>query len=357
MDSSPHGSDMPSALAADIPADESWGEAWEGPTTDLNALQHQHMTAVTSLSASQATSAAWHADIAAKQAASLAQWVQYLWNQVTTLQKRVMELEDWKKNTLDEMSKLRFEHKNLRRKAFPDGEADNAPPLPKAKSVPVLIADTVESGTTSPTGMPVAKRKANKAQTESVLKLKGMGPPPGLEDSLDAREAENDDGNLEGVQVELLEVDGRTCMTAEWRIGHLSVKLRNCMGRALVSPPFKAWGLEDLRLMIFADGRDDASTGPRSKRQKDQYSKKVTEGPLDGCIKLKVPDCPPPHLLEYCLRIGSVRRGPFSHNFSENTINGCSEFGIDWLKQVDVDQSLKVTVEIFETQACRPSPE
>eukprot|EP00927_Polykrikos_kofoidii_P068165 TRINITY_DN63533_c0_g1_i1.p1 TRINITY_DN63533_c0_g1~~TRINITY_DN63533_c0_g1_i1.p1 ORF type:complete len:403 (-),score=80.42 TRINITY_DN63533_c0_g1_i1:95-1261(-) len=376
-----------SELAGDSPQGEvgddtphgGWDSGWGSPegTQDLNSIQHHHMTAVTSLSASQATSAAWHADIAAKQAASLAQWVQYLWNQVATLQHKVTELEDWKKKALDEMSKLRLEHKILRRKVLPDAEAsDEVPHTPKAKSSPLLLAEHVgdacsnlSSGAPSPIPF---KRKQKKATTEGAVNANGakktddLGPPPGLEDQVEKEDLISnqaasdgsglesasprfvvvDEGHLEGVHVERGVVDFTECECAEWRIGHLSAKLKNCMGRALVSSPFSAWGLEDLRLMVFPDGKEVAK-GPRSKRQKDQYSRKVTEGPLEGCLKLKVPDCPAPHILEYYLKIGTIRKGPFRHNFAESTVNGCADFGIDWLRQVDGDQSLTVTVEIL----------
>jgi len=310
-----------------------WGGAWsaEGMLQEVNSIHAQHVTAVTS----QATSAAWHADIAAKQAANLAQWVQYLWGQVATLQHKVTELEDWKRNALDDMSKLRMDHKVLRRKVMKEGdvaEEEDVPPAPKAKSMPNIdsAVDVVEESF-------IAERKPGKAVTVAAVH-----PPPGIDVALD-------DSPLEGVHVERMQIEGAECERAEWRIGHLSAKLKNCMGRALVSSPFSAWGLDDLRLMVFPDGKE-VPKGPRSKRQKDQYSKKVFEGPLEACLKLKVPDCPAPHVLEYYLKIGDIRKGPFKHNFAESTVNGCSDFGIDWLKQVDGDQSLTVTVDIMQAK-------
>ncbi|CAE6966335.1 unnamed protein product, partial [Symbiodinium natans] len=70
---------------------------------------------------------------------------------------------------------------------------------------------------------------------------------------------------------------------------------------ALVSPPFNAAGLEELRLMVFPEGKE-TTKGPRSKRQRELYSKKVNEGPLEGCLKLKVPSCPPQLELHYFLK-------------------------------------------------------
>jgi hypothetical protein len=296
----------------------------DGSMQELNSIHAQHVTAVTS----QATSAAWHADIAAKQAASLAQWVNYLWGQVAGLQAKVKELEDWKRKALDDMAKLRSEHKAIRHKVMPDAEPvdESVPPVPKAKSLPNMDA-SADGGTT-------VERKPMKAVTVA------MSPPPGLEVSLD-------ESPLEGVNVERTSIDGHAAEKAEWRIGHLSAKLKNCMGRALVSSPFSAWGMDDLRLMVFPDGKDVAK-GPRNKKQKDLYAKKVTEGPLDACLRLKVPDCPAPHVLEYYLKIGNVRKGPFKHNFEESPVNGSSDFGIDWLSQMETDQSLVIAVEILK---------
>merc|ERR1712032_280431 len=115
-------------------------------------------------------------------------------------------------------------------------------------------------------------------------------------------------------------------MKAEWRIGHLSTKLRGCMGRALVSSPFQAYGLEDLRLMVCPDARE-ASKGPRNRKQKEIYQKKVSDGPLEGCLKLKVPSCPELHpKITYYLKVGSVRIGPYTDNFAECTVSEARDF-------------------------------
>jgi hypothetical protein len=158
-------------------------------------------------------------------------------------------------------------------------------------------------------------------------------------------ESVGDEGHLEGVHVAPGTVDGVECEFAEWRIGNLTTKLRGCMGRALVSSPFSAAGLQDLRLMVFPDGKEVTSKGPRTRAQKELYAKKVKEGPIEGCLKFKVPDCT--CVLEYYLRIGGVRKGPFRHDFSESAVDGCQDFGVDWLKQVGSDQSLTVAVEIL----------
>eukprot|EP00435_Cladocopium_sp_Y103_P015569 s1473_g3.t2 len=157
----------------------------------------------------------------------------------------------------------------------------------------------------------------------------------------------DDPGHLDGVQLSNASVDGLDLERAEWRIGQLSQKLRGCMGRALVSSPFTAAGLEDLRLMVFPEGKE-LTKGPRSKRQRELYAKKVNEGPLDGCLKIKVPSCPSETELQYFLKVGTSRKGPFRHNFAENTVSGCDDFGVDWLKQLEADGSLLVCVEFVK---------
>lgn len=318
--------------AGDDGTSPSGMESPDGAMMDINSIHAQHVSAVTS----QATSAAWHADIAAKQAASLAQWVQYLWGQVATLQQEVKDLEDWKKKTLEDMNKLRAAHKSLRKKVMPDADGNDDVAPPKSKSMPNV-------GESSSPG------ESNKSGKQPP----GLDPPEKIPKSVtaaDVSEFSPSAINLsaaEGVKVERGSADGKECECAQWRIGHLSEKLKNCMGRSLVSSPFTAWGIEDLRLMVFPDGKD-ALKGARSKKAKEQYTKLVTEGPLDACLKFKVPECPPPHVLVYYLKIGEVRKGPFSHNFSESTVHGCSDFDVDWLLQVDSDRSITVSVEILK---------
>lgn len=347
---------------------------------------------MSSLHAYSATAAAMQADAAAKQATQLSHCVQVLWEQITMLQKRILELEDWKRKALDDMTKLRFEHKILRRQVVPD-EAEEHPMPGKAKSLPAIAQPTGEAKQAS-------QRKLKTVPTAALPKAQALlRPPPGLEKVPDpdghagkqVRFAEasaesspsqgspsspaddshleihpsrsvssasmasvvseitealdpNDEGRLEGVQVFPGFVEGEPCQCAEWRINQFSSKLKSCMGKPVVSSPFKACGLEELRLMVFPEGKE--AKGPRSKRQKELYNKRVTEGPLDCNLKLKVPECPPPHILEYFLKVGTCRIGPFRHNFAESTVNGPHDFNIDWLKQVEADQSLTVAVEI-----------
>jgi len=340
----------------ETPGATSWGGAW--------AEQEAVESGMSSMHAMNATTAAYHADVAAKHAASLAQWVQYLWGTLNQLQNKVTELEDWKKKALDDVRKLRDEHKMLRRKVLGDERPDEpqtpgaALPL-RSKSVPLSIGamHASEPGTPAtrpPPGLGFAsegaeQEEASPSDSVSLPATSSAGNlSPNTPSSSPLGDADGNGGHLEGVRVSSASTaDGISCERAEWRIGHLSTKLRGCMGRPLVSSPFSVAGLEDLRLMVNSDGKD-VPKGPRNRRQKELYAKKVTEGPLEGCLKLKVPSCPEATQLVFYLQVGSQRRGPFEHNFAESTVSGCDDFGIDWLTQVDADQSLTVSVEILQ---------
>eukprot|EP00439_Symbiodinium_sp_Y106_P044985 s1236_g5.t1 len=71
-------------------------------------------------SALLASRAQYEAEIASKCAADLAAYFQSLWVTVHQLQCKVSELEEWKKNALEDVRKLRDEHKVLRRKVYGD---------------------------------------------------------------------------------------------------------------------------------------------------------------------------------------------------------------------------------------------
>lgn len=314
-----------------------------------------------SVHAANATTAAYHADVAAKHAASLAQWVQYLSGTLGHLQSRVTELEEWKRKALEETRKLREEHRQLRALARMEEDLvglDETLVSPTRRSVassdeesPHMTAGLAAASSTgdkdvtpvpeSPSQSPQRMISASSSSTFSITSA------PSASSIMEV-----DAGKEEGVQVTSVELDGVQCDRAVWRIGHLSAKLRGCMGRALVSSPFSTVGLEDVRLMISPDGKDSV-TG-KNRRAKDLYAKRITEGPLDASLKLKIPICPTTCELRYCLTVGSVRRGPFVHNFAESTVSECGDFG-DWLKQLEADKSLTVVVEVFPLAGQRPA--
>lgn len=152
----------------------------------------------------------------------------------------------------------------------------------------------------------------------------------------------------EAVSLSPCKVEGVDCTRAEWRIEHLSARLKSSMGKPIVSPPFRACGLADLRLMVFPDHHE--AKGVRNRKSKDKYVTAVTKGPLLGSLKLKAASLDK-HILNCFLTVGTVRRGPFSYDFSEHAMHGCDDFGVDWLEQLDVERScLRVSLEIFNVR-------
>lgn len=154
------------------------------------------------------------------------------------------------------------------------------------------------------------------------------------------------DSGHQGVVVREVETDGVRCERAEWRIDGVQQKLKGCMGRPLVSPSFVAMGLPNLRLMVFPDGKEPAK-GMRSRRQREQYQQMVSRGPLRGALRLKAAGLGERCIVTFRLSVGGAGAGPYLGDFSEHPVGGCSDFGIDWLDQVEEDGSLTVGVEVI----------
>lgn len=355
---------------------EQW---WDQEASGSEVMSPTDMSNVHAVNAS---TAAYHADVAAKHAASLAQWVQYLSGTLGVLQMKVTELEDWKRRALEETRKLREEHKALKQQVLEgialgsedvspeDGLGGIIPGRPcnhleedGLRLTPISSSATFELDDASPTDRetPSIRKTGDSPLLAKTPKSTSTTPTPGPSDtsrsagplspgpvsptsSPSARFGDLDASKEEGLKVSSEVMDGVERWRAEWRIGNLSAKLRGCMGRALVSSSFEALGLEDLRLMISPDGKE-AAQGPRNRKHKELYTKKITEGPLDACLKLKVPNCPAACELEFSLTVGHLQRGPFRHNFMESTVSECGDFG-DWLLQLETDKSLTVAVEL-----------
>eukprot|EP00933_Yihiella_yeosuensis_P082791 TRINITY_DN96787_c0_g1_i1.p1 TRINITY_DN96787_c0_g1~~TRINITY_DN96787_c0_g1_i1.p1 ORF type:complete len:371 (+),score=81.53 TRINITY_DN96787_c0_g1_i1:68-1180(+) len=153
-----------------------------------------------------------------------------------------------------------------------------------------------------------------------------------------------------GMSISSVDVGGLTCTRVEWRIEDLFGKLQASMGRPLVSPPFAANGLPNLRLMVFPDGRDTMKNA-RSGERKGLYAAMIKKGPLNGALKLKADCLECATVMRVNLTVGGVRAGPLIYDFSEQAIHGLDDFGVDWLKQVDrASGSLTVGMEILEVR-------
>eukprot|EP00747_Dinoflagellata_sp_TGD_P022029 gnl/TRDRNA2_/TRDRNA2_128862_c0_seq2.p1 gnl/TRDRNA2_/TRDRNA2_128862_c0~~gnl/TRDRNA2_/TRDRNA2_128862_c0_seq2.p1 ORF type:complete len:467 (+),score=83.86 gnl/TRDRNA2_/TRDRNA2_128862_c0_seq2:191-1402(+) len=232
----------------------------------------------------------------------------------------------------------------------------------------VAFVELPPEGLSPPPGLGKASRSAGCAADDSQVlppgavtrsiaeeckSPQGLKPPPGLPAMPELsrlRSAILPDSALtnvqEGVVVTPSEVEGRPCARAEWRIGNLRTKLRGCMGRALVSPSFSVGEFSNFRLMVYPDAREVVK-GPRSRRQKEHYAAMVSNGPLHGALTFKAASMDGAKVLTFYLTVGIVRRGPFTYDFTEQAVHGCSDFGIDWLEQVDSESgSLSVGVEI-----------
>jgi len=154
----------------------------------------------------------------------------------------------------------------------------------------------------------------------------------------------------DGIEVKVSEDCMMTCV--EWRIAHMSKRLKDCMGRPLVSSPFNAWDIQGMLLMICPDC-GDGSRG-RTKRQKQLYNSKVNEGSMHASVKLKVADCP--HELTYHVEIGDEKRGPFKHNFAVeggSIVSSNVDLGIDFLSKLESDGGLLVRVSIMAPKPVR----
>jgi len=371
------------------PGGEIKESIWDTSDGFPDALASKETATASQVAAMHADIAAQHAAILAQHTAELAEWLKHLYSKCGVLQNKVSELEAWRDKTVKDVKFLREEHKMLKRQLkeeekqlpstsdardememirstlspvsipvpeitmptvtakIPESRSDLPPPPP---DLPPPVPEEVP---VAPPGLPAPPQGPVITSCEADAT---MGPQPDTTLQDDCSQAFQDElkeeATVEGIKTEYFgggdDSSQPAMMKAEWRIGHLSTKLRGCMGRALVSSPFKAYEVDGLRLML-CPGAKEVAKGPRSRRQKEIYAKMVSDGPLEGFLKLKVPSCPPPYVMEYYLKVGSMRFGPFVDNFSECTVSPCYDLDVDWLKHVDTnDNSLTVGVEILE---------
>jgi hypothetical protein len=169
-----------------------------------------------------------------------------------------------------------------------------------------------------------------------------LTPPPGLGSGRSFAPEQP------GLLVSEEQVGGKTVHKVKWRIDRVETKFRDCIGRPLVSQPFEMKdkvNLPELRLMVFLNLGQDIS-GLTMKEQKSRYEALIKEGPLTGALKLKVVNNFDNRLMiKFNLFVGSLREGPFSHDFADRIIHGC-EFTSNWLKEFE-NESLTVGVEIL----------
>lgn len=156
-------------------------------------------------------------------------------------------------------------------------------------------------------------------------------------------------GQREGVHVGPALLNGAACVHVEWQVSHFCKKIVAGAGKPLVSPPFVAAGLPDLRLLIFPCPQQ----GSRGRQKKSQLAKLVACGPFTCALKLKVPigDAP---VLTFYLTLGSCPpQGPYTCDFGEHPVAGCDDIAVDWPEHADSGGSLRASLDIVDLRPSR----
>lgn len=146
----------------------------------------------------------------------------------------------------------------------------------------------------------------------------------------------------ENLTVQLKELNGRQVERVEWRIDNVKAKLKENVGRPLVSPQFKAAGLQELKLLVSATAESSSLT---MREQKSRFEARVAEGPLNGSLSFKVINQAEVH---FNLFIGGVKKGPLVHNFAERIMH-TTDFPENWLGLIS-NGSMTVGVEILHVE-------
>lgn len=139
----------------------------------------------------------------------------------------------------------------------------------------------------------------------------------------------------------------------QWQIDDFCAKFVGAPSRPLVSPPFSACGLPNLRLMVLPAARDASKASAKNQKGavKKGATKKGASGPIFGGLKLKADCLEGATTMTFSLCVGSSRLGPFTYDFSQQAVHGPNDFGLDWAEQTDqVTACLRVAVEIEEVK-------
>jgi len=160
-----------------------------------------------------------------------------------------------------------------------------------------------------------------------------MGKPPGLDP--------------EGINVAKDTINGLEWWVVEWKIVQVQKRMKESLGNAIVSPPFLAGEIEQLRLMFTPIMKDNA------RRNEDSYHKMVSETPK-ALLNLKI-DCN--FTVQYFFTVGRGTaqqqfprpgQGPHVHNFAKSTVTEHhDELALGLKDKIDtLDKSLVVGVKI-----------
>lgn len=279
------------------------------------------------------------------------------------LKQRVIALERWKGQATQELEKLRK-------------LADTSQPIAPKKVLNVSEKSPVALDTKAAleNGGPIAITSLQRSSTypadpppqrgPQTQTQTPPGPPPGLEGVVIApqgilpppefptrSQSAPPEASPESITIQYIEVDGQNCPRIEWRIENVRMKLRSCAGKPLVSPPFEAQSLSltNLRLMVFP-GAEPGRQSLRTREQKSKYEDMITNGPLHGALKFKVTSAGQQSVLKFNLFVGKSKKVTLVHNFAEHVVQGCDDFKVNWLEQVEGNGSLIVGVELLDAQ-------
>jgi len=170
--------------------------------------------------------------------------------------------------------------------------------------------------------------------TSSENSFKTVTPPPGL----GADESANMMLDLSMPPPGLEEVQSRSVANlATWNVVQIRRRLRQKLGKPLVSPCFSLGPLNDIRLLLFPKFANEKAESAQGKHQRSRYLKMVSQGPLACELKLKIP-CPDATTVKFFVTLVGVtnrfREGPFECNFADKTVHGFGKFDMNWLSEV-----------------------
>jgi len=172
--------------------------------------------------------------------------------------------------------------------------------------------------------------------------LPAFRPPPGLPHPLQ---------QLAGVGVDASDKPERQAYdkksSTEWCVQGVFKKLRSSCGCAVVLPPLKVAGCDDLRVHFLpgqawaAGQRSHMGLGSKSRESE-------TSTPFNGALRLKLDGCGEGVRIKFCLFVGPVRQGPFECDFSERAVHEIP-LNMNWCKHLEVGgQNLRLRLQLID---------
>lgn len=211
------------------------------------------------------------------------------------------------------------------------------------------------STTTSPcSSLPPTELRERLAVAPRIpLRLDGalrIRPPPGLPEPLTEVDASTGSSSAGFAEAQIEE--NLIATSWEWTIVNPNAKFKGNCGCPLVSPPFGAGCLEDLRV-IFSPGESWVNAQPKDAKKmkkKDETKKAWQKLPKHGSLQVKFGEQPGVQRVTLFFQIGdSYRLGPFSACPEHSTSQVC-ELTQDWRSFIDQSKgSLTIRVEVTQS--------